>query len=148
MKSNNVTCGLAAAAVIGVLAGAPAAAADIPNLVGTWKAVDGESVVVRFGAASEHTPEASTPTIVAPGGQAWTMVVEKQDGRAFHGHAMSPKGEKETFVGVVHRDGEHLVIAGDDGELEGEYDDGKLDLCWTDDRPGRAVVACSLFAKE
>lgn len=147
MHSTRVARAAAAAVIVAAFA-MPATAADVPNLVGTWKAVDGEGVVVRYGAATEHNEETKAPTIVSPSGQSWTIVIEKQEGRAFHGHALSPKGKKETFVGVVHRDGEHVVIAGDDGELAGEIDDGKLDLCWTDDVPGRAVVACWLLAKE
>jgi len=140
--------GAAGMAAIVALGAAPAVAADVPNLVGTWKAVDGEGVVVRYGAASEHNPEEKAPTIVSSTGQSWTIVVETQEGRAFHGHAVSPNGKKDIFVGVIHRDGEHLVLSGTDGEMEGEFDDGKLDLCWTDDLPGRAVVACWLLAKQ
>lgn len=147
MTPSNMVRAVAVAATL-ALGAAPAVAADVPNLVGTWKSVDAESVVVRFGVATEHNPEAATPTIVAPAGQGWTLVIEKQEGRAFHGYGQSPGGKKDTFVGVVHRDGDHVVIAASDGELTGEIDDGKLDVCWTDDRPGRAVVACWLLAKE
>ena len=146
MNRGSVTTAIAALAF--AAAAAVPAAAETPNLVGTWKAVAGEGVVARFGVATEHNAAAAAPEIVPPSDQAWTLVIEKQEGRAFTGHGMSPKGAKQPFVGVVRRDDEGVIIADAEGELTGEYDDGKLDLCWTDDRPGRAVVSCWLFARQ
>ena len=147
MKSTCASRGLACA-VLAVMLGiaSTAAAADIPNIVGTWKPVGEEHASVRHGAAGETSPAHEVPTF---GGQTpWSLVIEAQEGRAFHGHALPPEGEKETLVGVIHHDGEHLVIANDDGVAHGEFVGDQLELCWIDHDPDRSVVSCTLLAKQ
>ena len=125
---------------------APARAADIPNLVGTWKPAGDDHAGVRLGTATEHSPRQETPTFDNPGHR-WTLVIEEQKGRAFHSDGMSPQGSKQSLVGVVCRDGRRLVIATELGEAQGELVDDKLELCYVDHVPGRAAASCELYAK-
>jgi hypothetical protein len=123
-----------------------AIAADPPNLVGTWKPVGEGHASVRHGAAGETSPAHQVPTFTGP--TPWSLVIEAQNGRAFHGHALPPRGEKETFVGVIRHNGQRLVIAIDDGEAQGEFVGDQLELCFTDHDPKRSVVNCMLLAKQ
>ena len=132
------------AAAPGVLA--PAHAADSPKLVGTWKPAGDDQASVRFGTANEHYPKQENAAFGNPAHR-WTVVVDTQEGRAFHGHSLSPQGSKVPMVGVVRHDGRHLVIATATGEVQGEFVGDKLELCWVDHLPGRASVSCELYAK-
>ena len=147
MISTQLSHGLAAvvlAAAVGIAS--QAAAADPPNLVGTWKPVGDDYASVRHGGAGEHSPAHEVPTFGGPG--PFSLVIEAQEGRAFHGHAVSPKGVKETIVGVIRHNGQHVVIAVADGEAHGEFVGDQLEVCFIDHDPDRSVVSCRLLAKQ
>jgi hypothetical protein len=130
----------------GLLAASAAFAADPPDLVGTWKATE-DYASIRLGVANDHHPQYATPSIAKPG-EAWSIVIEGQEGRAFHGLAKSPKGGEEPIVGVVSYDAEHILISGAEAGLFGEIIGDKIEFCYQDHEDDRASVACYLAAKE
>lgn len=145
MESRRVSLAAVVAAALGVAS--PAGAADVPSLVGTWTPIGEDHAVARHGAASDHRPPVETPAL---GGTAnlWTYVIEAQEGRAFHGYVLSPKGVKDTIVGVVPRNGQDVLMSHRDGEVQGEFIGDQMELCWIDRVPERATAACSLVAKQ
>jgi hypothetical protein len=122
-------------------------AADPPDLVGTWKATGEAHASVRLGDGNEHHPEYDDPSFGTPE-HAWTIVINEQKGRGFHGVAKSPKGGEEEIVGVVSFDAEHLIIAGDEAGLFGEVLGDKIEFCYQDHEDDRAAVACFIAAKQ
>jgi hypothetical protein len=138
-----LAAGLAAAA----LSGATSFAAEAHNLVGTWKLTGEMQASVRLGAASAHHPEYGAPSIGKPA-DAWTIVIEGQQGRAFHGYAMSPQGRQEPIVGVVTHNSEQLLISGMESGMYGELVGDQIEFCFMDHEPDRAGVSCFIAAKE
>ncbi|MBZ8133891.1 hypothetical protein CLD20_11485 [Afifella sp. IM 167] len=131
----------------GLFAASVAMAADPPDLVGTWKATGEATASVHLGAANEHHDAYDEPSF-GSAEYAWTMVINEQKGRAFHGVAQSPKGAEEEIVGVVSFDGESLLISGDNAGLFGEVVGDKIEFCFQDHASDRAAVACYLTAKQ
>jgi hypothetical protein len=138
--------GIAALGVVTLLCGT-ALAADPPDLVGTWKSVPGTFASVRYGDGNPHHPDYDKPSYGAEG-EVWSIVVEEQQGRAFAGKAMSPKGGAEQIVGVVSFDGQRLTIAASEGGLLGTISGNQIEFCYQDQEDGRAGVACYVAEKE
>jgi hypothetical protein len=138
---------LSAGVTVAALGSAAAFAAESPNLVGTWKSTGEAHAAVRLGPANDHHPQYDKASIGQPG-DAWTLVIESQEGRAFHGHAKSPKGKDEPIVGVVSFDAEHFLAAGGEAGLFGEFLGDKIEICYQDHEAERASVACFIAAKQ
>src|SRR6266571_7341156 len=101
---------LAWIAVLATLAAAPAVAESaIPDLRGTWK---GESETIIVGAGNPHhaAPPSAEPRLNSV---AFTLTLDKQDGRLFSGTFASPRGS-EKFVAAISRNNTILVVD-DDG---------------------------------
>lgn len=147
MTFMRVFVSLSAGLIVAALGSAAAFAADPPNLVGTWKSTGEAHAAVRIGAASAHNPQSDTASM-GQSGDAWTFVIEGQEGRAFHGVAKSPKGKDEPIVGVISFDGEHFLAAGGEAGLFGEFLGDKIEICYQDHLDKRASVACLIVAKE
>lgn len=137
----------AAAFTSAVLAIPVASAAELPDLVGTWKLTGEMQASVRLGEGSEHYPEFETPNFGAPA-DAWSVVIDEQKGRAFHGYALSPGGKQEPIVGVVSHNSEQLLISGMEAGVYGEIVGDEIEFCFMDHAPDRAGVACWMGAKE
>jgi hypothetical protein len=146
MKMKHVMRGLAVSVVV-LGSTTPSIPADAPNLVGTWKAVADTFAGVRLGPGTEHHQEHKTPTLATPAA-AWTIVIEAQEGRTFHGYAMSPQGRKEPLVGVIRQNGRSVLMSQMKGSVQGEFIGNQLELCWTDHLPEVAHIACMLLAKQ
>lgn len=124
-----------------------ASAAELPDLVGTWKLTGEMQASVHLGKANAHHPEYETPDFKAPE-DAWNVVIDEQKGRAFHGYALSPEGKQEPIVGVISHNSEQLLISGMQAGLYGEIVGDEIEFCFMDHAPDRAGVACWMSAKE
>jgi hypothetical protein len=138
---------VAALSLVTLFAAAPASAADTPDLVGTWK-TSGEMPRAHWGSGNEHGLDAAATPTAKMVASDWSFVIEAQDGRAFYGHATSPKGTKETLVGVIRRDNKTLVLSGDNAGLEGLVEGNEMELCFADHASGKAHAFCTVMVKQ
>lgn len=143
MKATSAT---AAAAAVMLVSGA-ALAADPPDLVGTWKSVPGTYASARVGDANDHHPEHRNPVFGSPD-QVWSIVIDEQQGRAFHGKAVSPRGSEESVVGVISFDGQRLTMAGNEAGLFGTILGDQIEFCYQDHDDDLAGVACYVAEKQ
>ena len=106
---------------LAALAIAPAAAETaLLDLRGTWK---GESESIILGSGNPHHPatQASEPRLTSV---AFTLAIDKQEGRRFSGTFSSPR-HSETVIAVVSRAGT-IFMVDDDGcreRISGNGDD-------------------------
>lgn len=133
-----------AVSALTVLAVAPAAADDAPNLVGTWK---GETQAVHIGPNPYRIPEtngANFPDNFIE----FTYVVTQQEGTRFAGHT---EGKfTEDFIGMLkppeYRSG---IFIDDDGQYDFTLrDDNTIDMCYWHQYPTSKVVACWTLTRQ
>jgi hypothetical protein len=141
---------LSALAVLTTFAGSsmlvmsPAAAQDIPNLVGTWK---GETQAVHIGPNPYRVPETNGPNF-PDNFIEFTYVVKQQEGTRFAGET---EGKfTETFIGMLkppeYRSG---IFVDDDGQYDFTLrDDTTIDMCYWHQYPTSKVVACWTLTKQ
>jgi len=86
--------------VLATLTAAPAAAQQgaIPDLRGTWKG-QSESIILGTGNPHHAAPPSTEPRLNSV---AFTVTIDKQDGRVFSGTFSSPRSD-EKFVAAVSR---------------------------------------------
>ena len=85
----------------------------IPDLRGTWKG-NSESIVTGGGNPHHAAPSSAAPRLDSI---AFTLTVDKQDGRRFSGTFSSARGN-DPIIGVISRNGTILVVD-DDGYTVG-----------------------------
>ena len=130
--------------MLAALAAAPAAAQTaIPDLRGTWK---GESESIVLGRGNEHHagPRSNEPRLSAI---AFTMTIDKQDGRRFSGTFSSAK-HSETVIAVISRAGT-IYMVDDDGWTSGTLlAPDKMELCYMARLPTGRVASCTEMTKQ
>ena len=131
-------------AALAALAAAPAAAQTaVPDLRGTWK---GESQSIVLGGAHPHHPTAQ-PTEPRFTSVAFTLTVDKQDGRRFSGTFSSPRGS-EALIAVVSRNGTILAVD-DDGYVTGSIlAPNRMEFCYLHLSPAVRVASCTELTKQ
>ena len=112
--------------VFATLAAAPAAAESaLPDLRGTWKG-NSESIILGAGNPHHAAPPSAEPRLNSV---AFTMVIDKQDGRRFSGTFSSARGN-EKFVAVISRNSTILLVD-DDGYTVGSIlAPNRIELCY------------------
>ena len=96
--------------VLATLTAAPAATESaIPDLRGTWKG-DSETIILGAGNPHHAAPPSAEPRLHMV---AFTMTVDKQDGRRFSGTFSSARGN-DKFVAVISRNST-IFLVDDDG---------------------------------
>ncbi|TCT03179.1 hypothetical protein [Aquabacter spiritensis] len=124
-----------AAFIAALLIAAPAAAQEIPSLLGTWKgASDG---------LGKQDGWVTGPV---------TLVVTEQRGRSFKARITyaSPKGgeQNEDLVGTLAPDGASIYLAGDDGIHIAALKGGILDACYLEPGDNDGLAVCSRLQKQ
>jgi hypothetical protein len=122
-----------------------ASAADnpLPDLRGTWKG-DSESIVLGAGNPHHRPTQANEPELRSV---AFTMTVDKQDGRRFSGMFSSPRGTSR-IIGVISRSGTILVVdelGYSQGTILGS---NRLELCYQHISAGSRIASCVELAKQ
>jgi|HubBroStandDraft_6_1064221.scaffolds.fasta_scaffold33509_2 hypothetical protein len=129
------------------LAAGGASAQEIPELKGTWT---GDAPVIVAG-ASRHQPAGSDARAAGNyrlANQTMTYAIEGQDGRRFWGTLSSPKAT-ERLIGSLAIDGKHVYMVDDDGYIDGiVVDANRIDVCYREAYPDRAVVACESIVRK
>ncbi|PKN53058.1 MAG: hypothetical protein CVU55_03720 [Deltaproteobacteria bacterium HGW-Deltaproteobacteria-13] len=114
----------------------------IPNLVGTWTVQSEGGVILKsaaHGAKTHHRGEFST--IKAE----W--IVTKQQGRVLHGIFKSPRAT-EKFVAVIAMDNKSLYQADEDGFLEGQISNDKINIIYRHSTATDSVVAVGTMTRK
>lgn len=129
--------------MLSALAAAPAVAETaVPDLRGTWK---GNSESVVSGGANPHHATQSAETRFST--IAFTLTVDKQDGRRFSGTFSSVRGN-DPIVAVISRNGT-IFLADDDGYTVGTIlAPNRLELCYMHASPTARVASCTELTKQ
>lgn len=146
MGATRILNGVLAAALL--VAAVPAHAADVPNLVGQWTAVEtsGSSVIVT---PMDQMSRPADPSVLAsrPSGESWDVRIDAQDGRAMAGALISKGGKEQALLGTLRLDGKRLVIATDFSAGSGELNGDTMELCWVDLIPNYIATSCTLYKR-
>lgn len=117
------------------LAVAPAAAQQVPSLVGSWKGPS-DGVGMEMGYVNAD----------------YGLVVEEQRGRSFKGKIIYPVpgGTKsEPIHGTITPDLKTVYVVGDDGFHIGTLQpDGAFDLCYLEVDDDDALALCARLTKQ
>jgi hypothetical protein len=129
--------------VLGLIAAVPAAAETaVPDLRGTWK---GNSESVVSGGANPHHATQSAETRFST--IAFTLTVDKQDGRRFSGTFVSARSNDQV-VAVIGRNGS-IYMADDDGYTVGTLlAPNRIELCYMHSSSGAKVASCTELTKQ
>jgi hypothetical protein len=130
--------------VFATLAAAPAAAESaLPDLRGTWKG-NSESIILGAGNPHHAAPPSAEPRLNSV---AFTMTIDKQDGRRFSGTFSSPRAN-EKFVAVISRNNTILLVD-DDGYTVGSIlAPNRIELCYMHLSQATRLASCAEMTKE
>jgi hypothetical protein len=123
----------------------PAAVAQtaIPDLRGTWKG-DSESIIMGGGNPHHAAPPSATPRLNTI---AFTLTVDRQDGRRFSGTFSSARGN-DPIIGVISRGGA-IYVVDDDGYTVGTVlAPNKVELCYMMQSPAARIASCTELTKQ
>jgi hypothetical protein len=128
---------------LALLAAGPAVAESaVPDMRGTWK---GNSEAVVSGGANPHHVTQSTETRFST--IAFTLTVDKQDGRRFSGTFVSARSNDQV-VAVIGRNGS-IYMADDDGYTVGTLlAPNRIELCYMHSSPTARVASCTELTKQ
>jgi hypothetical protein len=145
-----VLAGLAALGAAAVAHGAAAAAA-VPDMVGTWKV---ETSVIVTGAGAHHPVNAPPPV---EGGSTWkprlrtftgTMRIAGQEGERFWGTLESPY-YREDLVGIFTGEDSRFLMVDSDGSHDGVVTaPGRIRYCYRQNSPDLRVAGCGTMTRE
>jgi len=120
-----------------------AAQTAVPDVRGTWKG-DSETLVLNAG-NPHHQPAASNEPELRS--VAFTLVVDKQEGRRFSGTFSSARsGEK--VIAVISRNGT-IFLADDEGYTTGTMlAPNRMELCYLHVSSAARVASCTELTKQ
>ena len=131
--------------LLATLTAAPAAGQQgaIADLRGTWK---GQSESIILGTGNPH--HAATPSAEPRlNSVAFTVTIDKQDGRVFAGTFSSPRGD-EKFVAAISRNNTILVVD-DDGYTVGTVlAPNRMEWCYMHLSQATRLVFCTELTKQ
>ena len=130
---------------LAVFAALPALADNaVPDLRGTWK---GETDSVVSGAPNPRFGgTADSPTRFAS--IAMTLVIDKQQGRAFSGTISSPMQKGEPLDGVISRTGAVYYVDTDGYVIGNILAPSKLEICYLQTSSTGRIASCAEFTKQ
>jgi hypothetical protein len=114
-----------------------AAQTAIPDVRGTWKG-DSESIVLDAGNPHHSPTQSNEPHLRSA---AFTLTIDKQDGRRFSGRLSSARSN-ERVIAVVSRSGT-ILLADDDGYTLGTMlAPNRMELCHLHVSPTGRIASC------
>lgn len=121
-------------------------AADEPNLVGKWKIVDGPDSYA--GVIIKNPSDPNSKPVILKSEAFYEVIIDGQEGRAFHGRAIPPsKTPVIPLVGVIRLNRQEVVMSTHYGAYVGDIRGNVLDLCWFDTVAEVIQVACTVYEK-
>ena len=122
---------------------AAAAQSAVPDLRGTWKG-ESESIVLGGGNAHHAVTSANEPELRSV---AFTLTIDKQDGRRFSGTFSSPRGGSKV-VAVMSRGGT-IFLADAEGFSNGTMlAPDRIELCYLKHGPDARIASCVELTKQ
>ena len=126
-------------------AATPALAAQnaaVPDLRGTWK---GESETIILGVGNPHhaAPASTEPRLNSV---AFTMTIDKQDGRRISGTFSSPRGS-ETVIAVISRAGPIYMVDDDGYDTATMLAPNRMELCYLMQSPASRIASCTVLTR-
>jgi hypothetical protein len=120
-----------------------AAQSAVPDLRGTWKG-ESESIVLGGGNAHHAVTSASEPELRSV---AFTLTIDKQDGRRFSGIFSLPRGGSKV-VAVMSRGGT-IFLADAEGFSNGTMlAPDRMELCYLKHGPDARIASCVELTKQ
>ena len=129
--------------LVALAAASAAAQTEVPDVRGTWK---GESESIVLGRGNEHHagPRSAQPRLSSI---AFTMTIDKQDGRRFSGTFSSVK-HSESIIAVISHAGT-IYMVDDDGWTSGTMlAPDKMELCYMARLPTGRVASCTEMTRQ
>jgi hypothetical protein len=115
----------------------------IPDLRGAWK---GESETIVLGVGNPH--HAATPAAEPRlNSVAFTMTIDKQDGRRFSGTFSSPRGS-EMVIAVISRSGAIYMVDDDGYSIATMLAPNRMELCYLLQSPASRIASCTELTKQ
>ena len=115
----------------------------IPDLRGTWK---GESETIILGAGNPH--HAATPSAVPRfNSVAFTLTIDKQDGRRFSGTFSSARGS-EAVIAIMSRTGTIYMLDDDGYSVATMLAPSRMELCYLMQSPASRIASCTELTKQ
>ena len=130
--------------MLAALAAVPATSETaIPDLRGTWTG-QSESIVLGRGNPHHRDQRAAEPRF---SNVAFTMTIDKQEGRRFSGTFSSPKGN-EKIIAVVSRSGTIFLVDDDGYTLGTMLAPNRIELCYMLQSPATRLASCTELTKQ
>jgi tRNA pseudouridine-54 N-methylase len=115
----------------------------IPDLRGTWK---GESETIVVGGGNPHHPatQSAEPQLRSV---AFTLTVDKQDGRRFSGTFSSARGS-ETVIAIISRTGNIYMVDDDGYDVATMLAPNRMELCYLHLSSASRIASCTELTKQ
>jgi hypothetical protein len=140
---SNLARFVAVAAIAALAAASAAAQTAVPDFRGTWK---GESHSIVSGGAHPHHPgaQANEPRFDST---AFTLTVDKQDGRRFFGTFSSARGN-DPVIAVMSRNGTIYAVDDDGYTLGTMLAPNRMEWCYMHLSSTVRVASCTELTKQ
>jgi hypothetical protein len=115
----------------------------IPDLRGTWK---GESETIVLGGGNPHhaATQSAEPQLRSV---AFTLTVDKQDGRRFSGTFSSARGS-ETVIAIISRTGTIYMVDDDGHNVATMLAPNRMELCYLHLASASRIASCTELTKQ
>src|SRR5580658_3353981 len=120
-----------------------AAQTAVPDLRGTWK---GQSETIILGVGNSHH-DASAGAEPRLNSVAFTMTIDKQDGRRFSGTFSSARAS-EKVIAVVSRTGAIYMVDDDGHDIGMILAPNRMELCYLKQSPASRVASCTELTRQ
>jgi hypothetical protein len=130
--------------IVVLMALASPARADnaVPDLLGTWK---GESQSIVLGGTPHHPgQQADQPRLTSV---AFTLVIDKQDGRRFSGTFSSAR-HSETVIAVVSRSGAIYMVDDDGYDVATMLGPDRMEICYLHLSSSSRIASCTELTRQ
>ena len=115
----------------------------IPDLRGTWKG-DSETIILGTGNSHHDASATAEPRLNSV---AFTMTIDKQDGRRFSGTFSSGRAS-EKVIAVVSRSGAIYMVDDDGHDIGTMLAPNRMELCYLKQSPDSRIASCTELTKQ
>jgi hypothetical protein len=115
----------------------------IPDLRGTWIG-NSETIILGTGNSHHDTPATAEPRLNSV---AFTMTIDKQDGRRFSGTFSSARAN-EKVIAVVSRGGAIYMVDDDGHDIGTMLAPNRMELCYLKQSPDTRIASCTELTKQ